>query len=160
MSFSSDLDKERAQILHLIKHASSGWAEAMRAHQMAPPDASFAQRLQNLSEAAATEQLAWEQASGAGLAWRPIPGAEKSLPPYELRAGTGRRGPPELWLHFDAAVGNLNRAIAGSDAATVAGAFSNMAQATADLADAVRREDAIAEAAQARARARARSSAA
>lgn len=154
MSFSSDLDKERAQILHLIKHASAGWAEAMKAHQMAPPDAGFAQRLQNLSEAAATEQLAWEQAHAAGLAWRPIPGAERSLPPYELRAGTGRRGPEELWLHFDAAVTNLNKAIAGSSAATVAAAFSNMSQAAADLAEAVRREDAVLEAAQARARAR------
>jgi hypothetical protein len=154
MSFSSDLDKERAQILHLIKHASAGWAEAMKAHQMAPPDLGFAQRLQNLSEAAATEQLAWEQASSAGLAWRPIPGAEKSLPPYELRAGTGRRGPEELWLHFDAAVGNLNRAIAGSDASAVAAAFSTMSQATADLAGAVQREDEVAEAAHARARAR------
>jgi hypothetical protein len=154
MSFSGDLDKERAQILHLIKHASTGWAEAMKAHQMAPPDADFSQRLQNLSEAAATEQLAWEQAHAAGLAWRPIPGAEKSLPPYELRSGTGRRGPQELWLHFDAAVTNLNKAIAGSNAAAVAAAFSAVSQAAADVAEAVRREDAIAEAAQARARAR------
>ncbi len=160
MSFGSDLDKERAQILHLIKHASSGWAEAMRAHQMAPPDAGFAQRLQNLSEAAATEQLAWEQAHAAGLAWRPIPGAEKALPPYELRANTGRRGPEELWLHFDHAVTRLNRAISGSDAAAVAQAFSDMAQAAADVADAVRREDAVTEAAQARARARAQTTAA
>ena len=154
MSFSSDLDKERAQILRLIKHASAGWANAMKAHQMAPPDRGFAQRLQNLSEAAATEQLAWEQAHTAGLAWRPIPGAEKSLPPYELRAGTGRRGPEELWLHFDAAVGNLNRAIAGSHAAAVASSFSQMSQAAADLAEAVRLEDEVAEAAHVRATAR------
>jgi hypothetical protein len=154
MSFSSDLDKERARILHLIKHASAGWAEAMKAHQLAPPDPGFAQRLQNLSEAAATEQLAWEQANAAGLAWRPIPGAEKSLPPYELRAGSGRRGPEELWLHFDAAVANLNRAIAGSDAAAVAESFSNMSQATGDLAEAVKLEDDVAAAAHERARSR------
>lgn len=154
MSFSNDLDRERAQILHLIKHASAGWAEAMKAHQMAPPDRNFAQRLQNLSEAAAREQLAWEQAHGAGLAWRPVPGAEKSLPPYELRAGTGRRGPEELWLLFDSAVTNLNRAIAGSDAAVVARAFSNMAQAAADLAATVRLEDQVEQAALTRATAR------
>jgi hypothetical protein len=154
MSFNTDLDKERAQILHLIKHAGAGWAEAMKAHQMAPPDRGFAQRLQSLSEAAATEQLAWEQAHEAGLAWRPIPGAERSLPPYELRAGTGRRGPEELWLVFDAAVTNLNRAISGSDARAVAAAFSTMSQAAADLAEAVRREDDVAEAAAVRARAR------
>ncbi|WP_249010900.1 hypothetical protein [Conexibacter sp. DBS9H8] len=154
MSFHSDLDRERAQVLHLISHASAGWAEAMKAHQLAPPDLGFAQRLQDLSEAAAAEQLAWEQAHAAGLAWRPVPGAESALPPYELRPGTGRRGPGELWLHFDAAVMNLNRAIAGNDAAVVAGAFSTMAQAAADLAEAVRREDAMTEAAQQRARAR------
>jgi hypothetical protein len=128
----------------------------MKAHQMAPPDAGFAQRLQKLSEAAAFEQLAWEQAAGAGLAWRPIPNAEKARPPYELRAGTGRRGPQELWLHFDAAVVNLNKAIAGSDAEVVAGAFSDMSQAAADLAEAIAIEDSIAAAAQARAQARGR----
>ena len=153
MSFSNDLDRERAQILHLIKHASAGWAQAMKDHQMAPPDRGFAGRLQRLSEAAAKEQLAWEQAHAAGLAWRPIPGAESSQPPYELRAGTGRRGPEELWAVFDGAVTRLNQAIAGPDAAEVASAFSAMSQAAADLAAAVRREDEVEEAAQARARA-------
>ena len=155
MSFSGDLDRERAQVLHLISHASAGWAAAMRSHQLAPPDLGFAARLQALSEAAATEQLAWEQAHAAGLAWRPVPGAERTQPPYELRPGTGRRGPVPLWERFDQAVGGLNRAIAGSDAAVVAAAFAEVAEASADLAEAVRREDAVAAAAQQRARARA-----
>jgi hypothetical protein len=120
--------------MHLVRHAGEGWASAMRAHTLAPPDAGFAGRLRALAEAAATEQVAWEQAHRAGLLWRPVPGAERAEPPYELRAGTGRRGPGPLWATFDAAVAGLNRAIADSDAANVAAAFGEVARAASDLA--------------------------
>ena len=62
-------------------------------------------------------------------------------PPYELRPGTGRRGPDALWERFDAAVAGLNRAITGSSAAEVADAFGEFAEAAGALADAVARED-------------------
>ena len=75
MSFFEDLDKERAHVMRLVRHASAGWAEAMRAHKLAPPDSGFAGRLRRLSEAAATEQVAWEHAHQVGLLWRPVPGA-------------------------------------------------------------------------------------
>src|ERR1700757_1611944 len=153
MSFGDELDRERAQIMRAVRRASDGWAEAMRAHKLAPPDAGFAHRLRALSEAAATEQMAWEHAHAAGLLWRPVPGAEGAEPPYELRPGTGRRGPEELWARFDAAVAALNRAITGSSAVAVADAFGEMGEAAADLADAVEREDEIAREAQARSRA-------
>jgi hypothetical protein len=156
MSFGSDLEREREQVLHLIRHASAGWAEAMRAHKLAPPDPAFAARLQRLAEAAAAEQVAWEQASAAGLMWRPVPGAERAEPPYELRAGTGRRGPEDLWIRFDGAVLELNRAIAGSDSSVVASAFGAMADAAGALAEAVRREDQFRADAQARSDARSR----
>ena len=154
MSFGDDLDRQRAHVMRLVQHASSGWADAMRAHVMAPPDAGFALRLRALAEAAATEQMAWEQAHAAGMIWRPVPGAELSEPPYELRPGTGRRGPEELWGRFDQAVAALNRAITGSSAVAVSAAFGAMSDATADLADAVERLDDVARQAQARARAR------
>lgn len=141
MSFGDDLDRERAQIMRAVRQAGSNWAEAMRAHKLAPPDAGFAGRLRALSDAATSEQVAWEHAHAAGLLWRPIPGAERAEPPYELRPGTGRRGPDELWARFDAAVAGLNRAITGSDAATVADAFGELAEAAGELADAVTRED-------------------
>jgi hypothetical protein len=152
--FEEDLDQEREHLMRLVRHASAGWAEAMRAHKLAPPDAGFAGRLHALSEAAGTEQVAWEQAHAAGLMWRPVPGAEHAEPPYELRPATGRRGPVDLWERFDAAVADLNRAIAGSDAAIVATAFGEMAEATAQLATAVEREDAITREAAERARPR------
>src|ERR1700760_5160303 len=142
MSFEEDLDRQRARIMQAVRHASDGWAAAMRAHKLAPPDAGFAGRLRDLAEAAANEQVAWEHAHAAGLLWRPVPGAENSEPPYELRPGTGRRGPSTLWDRFDAAVAALNRAITGSSAAVVADAFGDFAEAAGALADAVRAEDA------------------
>jgi hypothetical protein len=141
MSFSEDLDRQRAQIMRAVRHASDGWAEAMRAHKLAPPDAGFAERLRNLAEAAGNEQVAWEHAHAAGLMWRPVPGAESAAPPYELRPGTGRRGPAALWERFDGAVGRLNHAITGSSAAAVADAFGEFADAAGALADAVRAQD-------------------
>lgn len=141
MSFGEDLDRQRAHVMRLVRQASHGWADAMRAHKLAPPDADFAARLRALGEAAASEQVAWEHAHAAGLLWRPVPGAETAEPPYELRPGTGRRGPQELWARFDAAVAQLNRAITGSDAADVADAFGEIASAAETLADTITRGD-------------------
>ena len=141
MTFKDDLDRERAHILRLVRQAGSDWAEAMRAHKLAPPDAGFAARLRSLSDAAGREQVAWEHAHAAGLMWRPIPGAEHAEPPYELRPGTGRRGPTDLWARFDQAVVALNRAITGSSAAAVADAFGELADSASALADAVAAED-------------------
>jgi hypothetical protein len=141
MSFRDDLDRQRAQIMRAVRQAGNDWADAMRAHKLAPPDAGFAARLRVLSEAAGREQVAWEHAHAAGLMWRPIPGAEQAEPPYELRAGTGRRGPADLWARFDESVAALNRAITGSDAAVVADAFGELGDTAGALADAVARED-------------------
>jgi hypothetical protein len=144
VSFSDDLDRQRANVMRAVRQAGAGWAQAMRSHKLAPPDAGFAQRLKALSDAASDEQVAWEHAHAAGLLWRPVPGAENAEPPYELRPGTGRRGPADLWTRFDAAVKTLNRAITGSDAAAVADAFGEMATAAGSLAEAVAAEDTVA----------------
>jgi hypothetical protein len=73
----------------------------------------------------------------AGLAWRPIEGSERSRPPYELRPATGRRGPDELWARFDAAVEQLNTAGAGDSLAEIVAAYASVADAAAELADAL-----------------------
>ncbi len=145
MSATDDLDPERAQILRAVRQASNGWAEAMRSHKLAPPDAGFSTRLRALANAAQAEQVTWEHAHAAGLHWRPVPGAEQAQPPYELRPGTGRRGPEELWQRFDRAVSRLNTAIAATSAADVADAFGEMAAAAGALADAVEAEDKLTE---------------
>jgi len=141
MSYSDDLDRDRAQIMRAVRHASSGWAEAMRAHKLAPPDAGFASRLRALAQAAEVERVTWEHAHAAGLMWRPIPGAARAEPPYELCPGTGRRGPSGLWQRFDAAVAGLNEAIGGTSAAAVADAFGEIEMAASALAEAVSSED-------------------
>lgn len=141
MSFGSQLDHERAEIMRRVTEARNVWAEAMRAHMMAPPDAGFAQRLQNLADAATIEQVTWEKAHAAGLIWRPVPGAENIAPPYELRPGTGRRGPTEQWERFDLAVAQLNKAITQPNASIVAAGFAEVADATAALSEAVAEED-------------------
>jgi hypothetical protein len=140
---SGGLDRQQAQVMRAVRQAGNSWADAMRAHKLAPPDLNFARRLRALADAAADEQVAWEHAHAAGLLWRPVPGAEGAEPPYELRPGTGRRGPEALWSRFDAAVQTLNRAITGSDAAMVADAFGEMAQAAGALADTVASEDGL-----------------
>ncbi len=142
MSFSEDLDRQRAEIMRRVRQASNVWAEAMRAHKLAPPDTGFAARLGALAQAASTEQVAWEHAHAAGLLWRPVPGAESAAPPYELRPGTGRRGPAPVWERFDLAVAALNRAITQPNAAEVADAFGEVAVVAGELADAVAAEDA------------------
>jgi hypothetical protein len=152
MSFGDDLDRQRAHVMQAVRQASTTWAAAMRAHKMAPPDSGFAARLNGLADAADKEQVALEHAHAAGLLWRPVPGAENADPPYELRPGTGRRGPAPMWERFDLAVAALNRAITGSSAAEVADAFAEMAAATRDLADAVTREDTAAASTQVRTR--------
>ena len=81
---------------------------------------------------------AHDRALQAGLAWRPIADSERVRPPYELRPGTGRRGPAELWTRFDTAVQRLNQAGAGDDLADVVGAYAAVAQAASELADALR----------------------
>ncbi len=154
MSFTGDVDPQQAQVMRAVRQAGSDWADAMRTHKLAPPDAGFASRLRTLSEAAAREQIAWEHAHAAGLLWRPVPGAEHAQPPYELRPWTGRRGPAALWERFDHAVLALNKAISASNAGDVADAFGEMSDAAAALADEVAREDQAAEKQHARPRAR------
>jgi hypothetical protein len=98
--------------------AQQSWAGAMRTHDLAPPDAGFRDRLRNLSEAASAMRDAHAEALEAGLAWRPIEGSGRARPPYEIRPGTGRRGPDELWTRFDEAVAQLNVAGAATSSPT------------------------------------------
>ena len=127
----------KEQTWSAVRDARSAWADATRAHEQAPPDAGFRDRLRALSDAAAAMRDAHAQALEAGLAWRPIEGSERARPPYELRPGTGRRGPDELWARFDAAVQQLNTAGAGDSLAEIVAAYAEVAQASEALGDAL-----------------------
>jgi hypothetical protein len=120
-----------------VNEARASWSGAMRAHEQAPPDPGFRDRLRALADAAAAMRDAHARALDAGLAWRPIADSERARPPYELRPGTGRRGPTELWARFDAAVQQLNEAGGGDNLADVVDAYAAVAQAASELAEAL-----------------------
>jgi hypothetical protein len=120
-----------------VNEARASWSGAMRAHEQAPPDPGFRDRLRALAEGAAAMRDAHARALDAGLAWRPIADSERARPPYELRPGTGRRGPAELWTRFDAAVQQLNQAGASDNLGDVVDAYAAVAQAASELADAL-----------------------
>ncbi len=139
MSIETPDPRERA--IQRLRVAQSAWGEAMTAHKLAPPDLGFAARLRTLAGAAEKEREACEEAQRAGLLWRPLPGAQGAQPPYELRQDTGRRGPAQLWEHFDGAVQELNHAITGTNVSQVGRRFGELASAAAALAEAVEAED-------------------
>jgi len=130
----ADPVQQRRQAVAMNDEAAVRWAEAMRAHIMAPPDPGFADRLQGLAEAARVRARAARVADAAGLKWVAQPGALQSQPPYELRPGTGRTGPEELWARFDAGVAEYNRAIAATSARAVADAAEELADAAEAIA--------------------------
>jgi hypothetical protein len=120
-----------------VREAQASWSGAMRAHELAPPDPEFRGRLRALAEAAAAMRDAHARALQAGLAWRPVAGSDRARPPYELRPGTGRRGPDDLWSRFDAAVEQLNVAGAGDSLAELVAGYAAVTDAANALADAL-----------------------
>jgi len=127
-------------VLRDFREALDGWSAALEAHRLAPPDQNFTARLQALAEAASEQARACREADAAAFDWTPHRAAE-ARPPYELQAGTGRRGPQELWRGFDAAVATLSAVATGRDILAVADCFDELAAAAAQLADAVAREE-------------------
>jgi hypothetical protein len=132
-------DEKRAHAA--FREAQEKWHRALEGHRTAPPDAGFSARLAELADAAQAEAVACRDAHEAGFEWPPHRAAA-SNPPYELRPGSGRRGPEELWRRFDIAVSELNRAATGTELLDVARTYGDLASAASDLAGAVEREDA------------------
>jgi hypothetical protein len=120
-----------------VRDAQSAWAGAMRTHELAPPDAEFRRRLRVVSDAATAMRDSHARALEAGLAWRPVKSSRQARPPYELRPGTGRRGPEHLWARFDEAVDQLNQAGAGDSLAEVVAGYVAVSDAAGALADAL-----------------------
>jgi len=129
---------ERAQAQ--FREAQELWRDALQAHRLAPPDAGFSARLAALAQAARAEADACRGAEAAGFEWPPHRAAS-SGPPHELQASSGRRGPDELWVRFDGAVAELNRAATGSDLHAVAEAYAELADVAAELAIEVETSD-------------------
>jgi hypothetical protein len=142
------------QILSEFKQAMASWGSAVEAHKQAPPNHDFAARLAALARGASEAARVCQAADAAGFAWPPARKAD-SEPPYELRPGTGRRGPEKLWLGFDQAIARLGAVAAGEDMLEVARAYEALAAVTGELSEAVAVEDGVSGA---RPRARARRS--
>ena len=128
------------QALSGFKQGMASWASAVQAHKQAPPDLNFADRLAGLAGGAREAARVCRAAEAAGFEWPPARKAD-SEPPYELRPGTGRRGPQELWQRFDQAVTRLGTVAAGENMLEVARAYEQLADVAGELAEAVEAED-------------------
>jgi hypothetical protein len=128
------------QILGDFKEGMASWASAVQAHKQAPPDLGFAARLAALAEGANEAARVCRVADAAGFEWPPARKAD-SEPPYELRQGTGRRGPEELWQRFDQTITRLSTMAAGTNMLGVAHAYEELAAIAGQLAQAVGAED-------------------
>jgi hypothetical protein len=132
--------KTDEQILSHFRQGMDSWATAVEAHRLAPPDQGFAERLAALARGASDAARVCREAAAAAFQWPPARRAD-SEPPYELRPGTGRRGPPQLWQRFDQATTRLGTMAAGEDMVEVAGAYEELATIAEELAHAVAVED-------------------
>jgi hypothetical protein len=139
------MSKDRAadddqQVLSDFKEGMASWASAVEAHKLAPPDPNFPDRLAALAHGASEAARVCRAAAAAGFEWPPARKAD-SEPPYELRAGTGRPGPEDLWRRFDQAITRLSTVAAGTNMLEVANAYEELAAIAEELAQAVHSED-------------------
>ncbi len=130
------------QILSDFQRGMASWAGAVDAHKLAPPDLNFADRLASLARGASEAARVCRTAGVAGFEWPSARKAE-SEPPYELRPGTGRRGPEKLWTRFDDATTRLATVAAGRDMLKVARAYEELSAIAGELAQAVKAEDGV-----------------
>ena len=139
MSKSSPVEPDE-QILSEFKDGMADWAGAVEAHKQAPPDLNFSVRLEALAKGASEAARVCRAADAQGFEWPPARKAD-SEPPYELRAGTGRRGPEHLWRRFDQAITRLGTMAAVEGMLEVARAYKELAEVAGELAKAVKGED-------------------
>jgi len=109
----------------------------MRAHEQAPPDPGFRDRVRALADAASAMRDAHIRALQAGLAWRPVPDSERAPHPTSCDPVPAAGGPADLWTRFDTAVQQLNQAGAGANLTDVVDAYAAVAQAASELANAL-----------------------
>jgi hypothetical protein len=127
----------RQQVQAQQASAHRQWFDAVRAHQLAPPDAGFSARLTKLAAAAEEQASAYLLTERFGGRTRPVPGARAAVqPPPELRPDSGRRGPGDLWARFDAGVLALGEALEDGSNVRIARAYEDLSAVLAQLAEA------------------------
>jgi hypothetical protein len=128
-----------ATAIDRTRAGDAAWAAAQRAHEMAPPDADFAQRLRDTASAASIEAGALEYAITAGLtAKQPWPTAPEFA--HELSPGANRPGDAKLWEKWDETVKEWQTAAQGTSIAELARTFRLLAAYAEALAETVDQE--------------------
>ena len=128
-----------ATAIDRTRAGDAAWAAAQRAHETAPPDAGFAERLRDTARAASIEAAALEYAITAGLTGKqPWPTAPQFA--HELTAGANRPGDPDLWERWDQTVSDWQTAAQGTSIAELARTFRLVAAYAEALAESVDQE--------------------
>ncbi len=122
------------QAVDKLKIAERSWHAALKKHRLAPPDAGYPQRLDDLADACAEQRDAYAYAAETGLSWDPLLAADITKPPYELQPISGRRGDPKLWQQFDLASDRHAKALQGTSLAAIGEAFGEISQAARAIA--------------------------
>jgi excisionase family DNA binding protein len=114
----------RESVMRLVHRADENLAAGMRASELAPPSAGYADRLRaiadGLEHVAATLLHAGRTTDWT---WGPRDDWGPETLPYEVRPGGNRPLANGLWDRFDQAFAALGEAMAGSDIVTVGQAF-------------------------------------
>ena len=129
--------------------ADYDWEIALEQSRMAPPDARFPSRVRHIAQAASRRAAAIRECmEDPSFVWTPIPGSAGMTLSYELRPGGTRPGPKDAWDRFDRVVARLGAAMEGDSASAVATALRDLANAMADVADAIEKRPAREQAAE------------
>lgn len=116
--------------------AHSQWSGALHASGMAPPDAWFGDRLQDIAESAARKADALTHFDDdEEMRWSNEPGSGSLTLSYELRPEADRPGPTELWARFDEIVGELGDALQEARAGAIRGTLEELSVVLHDIAD-------------------------
>ncbi len=118
--------------------AETEWRSALRASAMAPPDDGFVGRLLEIAIAAARKAAALAGLDEEPGPWWARQGAIPNLAlSYELRPGGNRPGPSDLWVTFDATVGQLNDAMEAHSAPAEQAALEALSLVLHEIAEAI-----------------------
>jgi hypothetical protein len=128
-----------ASAIDRTRNADALWEASQLAHEMAPPDADFANRLRATSHAASVQAGALEYAITAGLTGKkPWPSAPQFA--RELGPTANRPGNKELWTKWDEVIKEWQGAAQGTNVAELARTFRLLAAYAEALAESVDQE--------------------
>ncbi len=129
---------ERERLGQDYAMAGYEWDIALAQSRMAPPDARFAIRIRQIAQAAGGRAAAIRDClEDSSFVWTPLPDSQALTLSYELRPGGNRPGPKDAWDRVDRTVTRLGKAMEGTLASAVAGAFTDLARAMNDVAEAI-----------------------